>query len=117
MRTFWIILGVVSLAIGIVGLFLPFLPTAVFLIAAAFCFARSSRKLHDWLLAHPILGPPITDWHRSGAINRRAKWFATLSILLSLGLTVLFGLGWTLLALQAAILTGVLIFIWTRPDY
>ena len=116
MRVVWITCGIVALALGTAGLALPLLPTVPFLLLAAFCFARSSKRLHDWLLAHPTFGPPIEDWNRRGAISRRAKWLSTASVAAAFGLSFLFGVRPNIIVIQALALAGVLIFIWTRPD-
>lgn len=60
-------------AIGLIGVFLPILPTTPFLILAAALFARSSPRFEQWLLEHPRYGQPLIDWRREGAIAKRAK--------------------------------------------
>ncbi len=116
MRAVWLFLGILSLILGLVGAVLPLLPTVPFLLLAAFCFARSSAKLHHWLTNHPRLGPPIADWTARGAIGTNAKRWATASIAAAFGLSVLMDLRVELLAVQATVLLGVLTFIWTRPS-
>jgi uncharacterized membrane protein YbaN (DUF454 family) len=116
MRWLWALGGGLSLAVGFAGMFLPLVPTVPLLLLAAFCFARSSERLHSWLLSHPTFGPPIEDWNRNGAIGRRAKWLATASILAAFGLSVALGIRPIILGIQALTLTGVALFIWTRPD-
>ena len=116
MRAIWILCGGTALLLGVIGLALPLLPTVPFLLLAGFCFARSSRRLHDWLLAHPTLGPPIEDWNRRGAIGRRAKWLSTASVAMAFGLSFAFGVRGVIIGIQAITLVGVLIFVWTRPD-
>lgn len=116
MRALWLIGGLGSVALGAVGAVLPLLPTVPFLLLAAFCFARSSERLHGWLLDHPRFGPPIADWTERGAIGRGAKWAATGSILAAFGLSVLLGVGAKLLLIQALVLAAVSLFIWTRPS-
>ncbi|MEY4985034.1 MAG: hypothetical protein RIR62_3300 [Pseudomonadota bacterium] len=115
-RALWLVAGFFALGSALLGLILPLLPTVPFLLLAAFCFARSSARLHDWLLGHPRLGPPIRDWQARGAIGIAAKRLATLSIAGGLAVTVALGLPPALLALQAVVLAGVLVFIWTRPS-
>ena len=115
-RALWNIAGLIFVALGIVGAFLPILPTVVFLLAAAFCFARGSKRLHGWLMRHPQFGPPIHDWQKNGAIRRPAKWMAMVAIGLSFALSVGIGVAVWVLAVQALALGGVSVFILTRPD-
>lgn len=117
MRPFWFIAGLLSLSIGIIGIVLPLLPTVPLVLLAAFCFARSSEKMHQWLVNHRIFGPSIADWNRSGAISPTGKRAATLSILIVFSISVFMGLRPTLLLIQAVTLGAVLIFIWSRPNF
>lgn len=64
----WLMVG-----IGIVGVFLPVLPTTPFMILAAALFARSSPRFEQWLIDHPRYGQPLIDWRRERAISRKAK--------------------------------------------
>ncbi|HEU0223064.1 MAG TPA: YbaN family protein [Paracoccaceae bacterium] len=116
MRYLWLILGAASLVLGAIGAVLPLLPTVPFLILAAFAFARSSDRLHDWLVNHRSFGAPIRDWRATGSIRRPFKWFATGSVAAVLAISLLVGAGWPLLALQAAALAASLLFVWTRPE-
>lgn len=116
MRILWVCLGVTALTLGTIGIVLPLLPTVPFLLLAAFFFARSSERLHNWLITHPRFGPPIEDWNRSGAISRRAKILATVSVAAAFGLSLALGLRLMILMIQAATLCCVLLFIWTRPE-
>ena len=76
MRIIYFSLGWVMVALGVLGLVLPLMPGAVFLIAAVACFARSSPRFEAWLLDHPTLGKPLRDWRAAGAIPRSAKAMA-----------------------------------------
>ncbi|MDH2327862.1 YbaN family protein [Cereibacter sp. SYSU M97828] len=116
MRALWAALGVLALGLGMAGIVLPLLPTVPFLLLAAWCFARSSARLHGWLMQHPLLGPPIRDWDARGAVSRRAKIAASGSMLAVWVGSLLFGVPVFVLGLQAATLGCVAIFIWTRPD-
>lgn len=116
MRVLWVVFGVLCVACAMIGVVLPLLPTVPFLLLAAFCFARSSERLHDWLLSHSIFGPMIIDWNTSGAIRPAAKKAATLSIAAVFGLSLAFGLATHILIIQGITLSAVLIFIWTRPN-
>ncbi|MFY2824084.1 YbaN family protein [Ruegeria sp. MALMAid1280] len=116
MQYFWAILGLICVGLAMVGIVLPLLPTVPFLLLAAFFFARSSSRLHNWLVTHRSFGPLIVDWQSSGAIRPGAKKAATLSIAAVFGLSVLLALPSHVLIIQAVVLSGVMIFIWTRPN-
>lgn len=115
MRLFWLLAGLASVAIGTVGIFVPLLPTVSLMILAAFCFGKSSPRLHRWLVEHPIYGQHIRDWSKRGAIRPAAKRLATLSIAVAFALSVLLGVPPVILGIQAVVLLAVLAFIWTRP--
>lgn len=83
MRTIYMMAGLLMTALGIVGAFLPLLPTTPFLLVAVWCFSRSSPRLEQWLLNHRTLGPPLTNWRREGAISARTKVFAVSLIVAS----------------------------------
>ena len=75
-RALYLVLGLGFTGLGIAGAFLPLLPTTVFLILAAGCFARSSPRLEAWILNHKQFGPLVRDWRAHGAIPRKAKVLA-----------------------------------------
>ena len=115
MRILWTMAGWGAFALGLIGAFLPLLPTVPFMILAAFCFARGSDRFHDWLVGHPTFGPAIRDWRESGAISRRGKSWAVGGILAAFTMSLLLGVRPTILIVQAVVLTGVTVFILTRP--
>ena len=116
MRYLWAGLGCLSLLCGFIGVVLPLIPTVPFILLAAFFFARSSDRLHNWLLSHPTFGPSIVDWQTHGAVAPRAKKMATLACAAVLLLSVVMGLAWHLIAIQAVTLSCVMLFLWTRPN-
>ncbi|OYX44637.1 MAG: hypothetical protein B7Z02_04855 [Rhodobacterales bacterium 32-67-9] len=116
MRSLWLLLGSTTLALGAAGVFLPLLPTVPFLLLSAFAFSRSSERLHHWLLAHPVFGPPISEWRERRAIGRRAKRLASVSIVAAFLISVALGVTHWILAAQALVLVAVSVFIWTRPN-
>jgi uncharacterized membrane protein YbaN (DUF454 family) len=115
MRIVWLLVGILATACGIAGIVLPLVPTTPFLLLAAFAFARSSPALHEWLVTHPRLGPPIADWRAHGAIARRTKVLAVAVILATFLGSWAAGVGTTLLIVQAAVLAAVTAFILSRP--
>ena len=86
----WIFLGLgwTNVALGIIGAFLPVIPTTIFLLLAVGCFARSSPRLEQWLLDHPRFGPPIRAWRRDGSMSMRHKVVAVGSMLISGGMLI-----------------------------
>lgn len=75
-RIVYFSLGVLMLALGLIGVVLPVMPTTIFLILAVACFGRSSPRLEAWLLSHPQFGRPLRHWRNEGAISRRGKTLA-----------------------------------------
>lgn len=116
MRILWLAAGLFFSALGIVGAFLPILPTTVFLLLATACFARSSPRLHGWLTTHPTFGPPIRNWQEHGAISKASKRLAVGTMVTVFGLSVVFGLSRLALGGQAALMLVGAAFILTRPD-
>lgn len=76
LRPLWLLAGTVALALGVLGIFLPLLPTTPFVLLAAWCFSRGSARWEHWVLHHPRWGPMVRDWRATRAIPLRAKQFA-----------------------------------------
>lgn len=112
----WTIAGLTSLGIGIIGIFLPLLPTTPLVLLAAFCFAKGSPRLHAWLVNHPRFGQSIRDWQEKGAVPPRAKRMALAAMAATLALSFVLGLSLVLIAIQALCLTCVAVFLLTRPN-
>ena len=99
-----IILGIIFVALAVLGIFLPVLPTTPLLLLALACFAKSSEKLHDWLLSHNTLGPPIKQWHETRSIPLRVKIIALITICISAIVTMLNVESFNLKVIFAAVL-------------
>lgn len=82
--------GVLSLGLGILGMFLPVLPTTPFVLLAAACFARSSDRFYGWLLAHRAFGPMVREWRTHRSIPYRTKLVAIVLMAASLSTSIVF---------------------------
>lgn len=87
-RIFLLLTGTCCVGLGILGVFLPILPTTPFLLLAAGCFARSSEHLHQRLLASPILGNVIHEWQTHRSFPQSARITAILMIVISFGISI-----------------------------
>lgn len=118
MRAGYLLAGHLCVALGVVGIFLPVMPTTVFLLGAAACYARSSERLYRRLLDNRIFGPLIADWRHHRAMRVRAKATAIGFVWLGIGATVVFGVEalWLRLLLVgiAVGVSGFLLSIRTR---
>lgn len=116
-RMIYLILGFVLTGLGIIGAFLPLMPTTIFLILAAACFARSSPRFEAWLMNHPRFGPSLRSWRDHGVVPPVAKVMACLGM--TFGFVVFFLLAHPKLWL--ALLVGGLLglcalFVISRPS-
>lgn len=112
-----VVFGWTNVALGVLGMFLPVMPTTVFLLIALWAFSRSSARFHRWLYDHPRLGRPLRDWHARRVIPRRAKVLALGMMSASVITIYLFSAeAWWLPAVVAACLAPVAAFIATRPS-
>ncbi|SCY21257.1 YbaN family protein [Microvirga guangxiensis] len=114
-RRFYLALGYASLALGILGIALPVLPTTPFIILAAWCFTRSNPALAVWLYSHPRFGMFLTTWRDQRAIAPRAKVYALLVMAGSYALTVWLTSNPYLPFILGAVMGGVGLYIATRP--
>ena len=70
----WMALGFLSLGMAYVGLILPGIPFSIFLVFAAYCFAKSSKRMHDWLYNHKYFGPFLTNWVQKRVFPTKGKY-------------------------------------------
>jgi uncharacterized membrane protein YbaN (DUF454 family) len=116
-RWMFLVLGLILTGLGIVGAFLPLMPTTIFLILAAGAFAHSSPRLEGWLLNHARFGPTLRAWRENGAIPRRAKALACIGM--AGGFAVFFATahpGPILALAVAAGLAACAAFVLSRPS-
>lgn len=110
-------LGLILVGLGVIGAFLPVMPTTVFLLMALWCFSRSSTRLQRWLYDHPAFGRTLREWHRHRVIPTSAKIVALATMATSLSVMTLFLADGLLIPMvTAAILVPVAAFILSRPS-
>tara|TARA_B100000579_G_scaffold6400_1_gene4876 strand:- start:172 stop:561 length:390 start_codon:yes stop_codon:yes gene_type:complete len=112
----YIFLGLLFLVLGFIGLLLPVIPTTPFILVSVWFFARSSKKLENWLVNHKIFGKSIRDWKEKGAISKKAKMSAIPLILFSFSTTIYFSELFYLNLFLAFLGVSISTFIITRPN-
>jgi uncharacterized membrane protein YbaN (DUF454 family) len=115
-HTLLIIAGSLSLALGVIGAFVPLLPTVPLVLLAGFCFARSSERLHTWLINNPHFGSIIRNFESGGEIPRRIKIRAITVLWISMIISAVMVARLPLVIMLAAIGTGVTLYLWRRPE-
>lgn len=112
----WLSLGFIFLLIGIIGIFLPLLPTTPFLLITAFCFSKGSDYWHQWLLNHAWFGPPVRDWIKHRMIRTRVKFISVTMILLGIPSVIYFSPNHVISFLILLVMLTAIIYILTRPS-
>ena len=109
-------LGWVSLGLGLIGAFVPLLPTTPFLLLSAWCFFKSSKKAYDWLYSKPLIKKTLDQWKQKGAIPKDAKLIGALFISVSI-ISILYKVDIVWIQISVCtFLLGVMVFILTRPS-
>lgn len=117
-RWTFLIIGWIFFGLGIIGALLPVMPTAPFILLAAGCWARSSRRFHFWLINHKLFGKFVRDWDERRAVPRYAKWLATIMMTLSTSM-LFFSLPKDILWIAwvvSLVCSGVAIYLFRLPD-
>ena len=107
--------GLLCVALGLIGVALPIMPTVPFLLLAAYCFARSNPAWEQRLLDHPRYGGGLRDWRTRNAISRKAKIGALTAMSAGVvfpGVTI--GFPWVLVSAAVLLIAGS--WIWTRNE-
>lgn len=115
-RWLYLLLAWLFLALGVIGIALPVLPTTPFVLLAAWCAARGSTRLHGWLLSHRRFGPVIREWEAHGAVSRRAKRLAIGSMAVSAAVMWLVVPRPWVAALATVVMGVVAAWLWRRPE-
>ena len=114
-RILYLSFAYLCVALGVVGAFLPVLPTTPFILLAAWAAPKGSPALHRWLYEHPRFGPPLIAWEQKGAVSRPAKWTACTLMTASWVIMYVQTSTWIVPAITGAIFVAVGAFLITRP--
>lgn len=113
---FWRCLVIIFIILGLIGAILPGMPTTVFLILAAWAASKGWPEMDTWLLNHPKYGPTLRNWRENGTVPRRAKWIASIMMLIS-GVIMLFTTApWWVKLFTDTVMLIVAIWLWSRPE-
>lgn len=118
MRWIYLVLGFLFFILGVIGAVLPVMPTAPFILLAAACWARGSKRFYLWLINHGYMGKYVRDWEDRRAVPRQAKWLAC--IMMTISGTMLFftipdkyiWVAW----MVALVCLSVGVYLWRFPD-
>lgn len=109
-RFLWIVLGVISLGLGVIGIFVPGLPTTPFLLLSATLFARGSHSMHTWLIRHKVFGKYIGNYKTQG-ITKKTLIYSQILMWTMISISSIFFLeeAWFKLLLVALGLIGTIV--------
>jgi len=109
-KALWFTLGIILLGIAYIGVITPGIPWSTPAVGAAYCFAKSSKRMHDWIYGHPLFGPFLTGWQEKRIFPTKAKYLMIVTMCSSL-LIMWFTTG----NIKALVYTGIfmlLVVIW-----
>ena len=118
LKPLFLAVGLISLALGAVGIFLPVIPTTPFMLLAAYCFARSSDRLHRYLVNHRVFGEYISNYYNHAMTPRHKAralvllWFGIIVSCILIGATI----PWIILPIIAALVSIHIIRLKPRPE-
>lgn len=115
-RVIWVVLAALSFGVGVLGLFVPLLPTTEFMLLAVLCAAKGSTRFETWIRSRRYVGPLLKNWENERAISRRSKYVAVGMIVASATATILhLGSGWLPWTI-IVVLIAVAVWLITRPE-
>jgi uncharacterized membrane protein YbaN (DUF454 family) len=109
-KTFWNILGFLSLGMAYIGVITPGIPYSPFIVFAAYCFSKGSERMHRWIYNHKIFGPFLTNWNTKRVFPTKMKFF--MLGMMSLSLILMFAGGVKLIGIISTAVFMALVAIW-----
>ena len=115
-RYLLLVFAALCVALGVIGIFIPGVPTTVFILMAGWAAARSSPRFSEWLESHRAFGPILRDWRKHGAVSRRAKITAT--VMMAACAVILFVTSSRIWVAETitGVMALVLMWLWLRPE-
>lgn len=114
-KVFWYIAGMLSLGMAYIGLVTPGIPFSIFLVMAAFCFSKSSERMHNWIYNHKIFGPFLTNWKDKRIFPKKMKYVMVLMMASTLILTFVFTGNLNAVLYSGLFMALVAIWAWKFP--
>lgn len=116
-RWLFMTIGFVNVGLGVLGAFLPVLPTTPFMLVALWAFSRSSRRFHHWLYTHPRFGPRLQEWHKYGTVPVKVKVSSISAMSVSLAFMVFVAhVKWHVLAAAGSLMLVGAVYVLSRPS-
>ena len=113
---FWRSLVILFMILGFIGALLPGMPTTVFLILAAWAASKGWPQVDTWLMNHPKYGTTLRAWRENGTVPRKAKWIASIMMLLSSIMMLFTNAPLAVKVFTDLIMLSVAIWLWMRPE-
>jgi uncharacterized membrane protein YbaN (DUF454 family) len=112
-KPFLVFLGLIFVAIGMIGIFVPGLPTTIFMILAAYCFIRSNEKLYNWVVSNKIFGDRVRHFIETKSIPLRGKIHSITAMWIMVALSLIFLEAnlWVKILIAAFALIGTIVIL------
>ena len=115
-RYLWFTLGIISLIIAYIGLVTPGIPFSMFLVFSAYCFSKSSKRMHDWLYNHKHFGPFLTNWVNHKVFPLKMKYMMIAVMSSSLAILWFTTYNWKAVIGTGITMAIVAIWAWRYPS-
>ena len=115
-KAFWNVLGFLSLGMAYIGVVTPGIPYSPFIVFAAYCFSKGSKRMHDWLYNHKLFGPFLTNWNQKRVFPQKMKYFMLGMMSLSLILMYTGGVKPIGIISTAIFMAIVAVWAWRYPS-